>query len=529
MAGETIITINGTDVGPNGLAVAHSWRTYLYKGELTRNRAEILVNKNILNSFIPTLNQSVTITRGETTGAEYNIFEGLIAGIEEDDQGLLRFTCRDPLWRLQFKFLTKSYDINIDTEAGVISDIWTDIAEDGGITVSAVDSGTTNVLQKFICNDNNRLERMQTLTATLNWQMYYDFINSQVVLEPPGTTVFGTTLTVGGNVVNTPVWKDDLTNMRNNIKINGANSLGVQTEGYSGTGIATEFLLSEEPEDTKVTVDGDEKLRGVPDSTTTFDYYIDKVLKKVIFLVAPPSDTGNVIIEYSYKIPIPVIQKRQSSIDLYGEQEEVFNFDDLDTVDDAILRLNGFLDNLSIPPTSTQVQTTNVEGVYPGFEVSIVDPIANRNEQLIVDSVVYQWPESFDLINVGTDVFDTQKYIDNIQTRISKLEQKESINEGILNQIIQFDNLVDVRQVFEIWRTSPEADVLYWDDDNQGTWGNDAGSTGYNWGDDTDETEILSQRAHTNNKYFEDFYDDDLVDNTNTTAQINTTDHQVEF
>ena len=85
------------------------------------------------------------------------------------------------------------YEVITDSQAGVISAIAEDlITSIGGLSARVVDSGSVLVLQKFICNDDTVLERLQALAKVLNWQLYWDDSTEEVVFEPEGTTSYST-------------------------------------------------------------------------------------------------------------------------------------------------------------------------------------------------------------------------------------------------------------------------------------------------------------------------------------------------
>ena len=464
---QSEVLIDGNDIG----AYLVDWKVDLEIESNERNRAIITCNRNVLTAFNISINNSITIKRGTVTATDNNIFTGFVIEITEDN-GAIVIKCKDPLYRGTLKYITRSYDKNIDTEAGVISAIWSDIVtQDLELTPNVQSTGTVDVMDKFICNDDEVLERLQALTKIVDWQMYYNFVSNEVILEPKGNQTFATPFVVGGNVINNPTWSESTEGMFNKITLKGAVSVGIKTETFSGDTIETDFILSEEPEDTKVSISGVEKVRGNPGSTDTFDYYIDKINKKLIFISAPASGTDNISIEYSYKIPIPVQSKNSSSISQYGLYESRISLEDIKTTDDATLRVQKLLAAFSNPFISTELQTVNVYDLYPGYLVNVVDDYNGKNVNAVVKKITYQYPEGFDLVTVGTRIFDLQDFVTDTQKRIRELEKKELINVTILNQLLQEENIIELRNIAEIWRATLESDVLYYDSDVQGDWG----------------------------------------------------------
>jgi hypothetical protein len=547
---KTKVLINGTDIGPDGLKILSGYKVNAYNYGQANNRTEIWCYRTVFDLVSFDLGSSVEIWRGVNTNSDYRIFKGNITSYDEDNGNII-ITAKGFLWRLNYQFLTKSYDIAIDPQAGVVSAIWDDIITDGGLTTSVpTSSGTTNVLNKFICNDQTRLERAQKLAETLGWNMYEDYINNLVVLAPKGYISYTTPLTVGSNVINVPVWNYELDSMRNDITIKGAVAPYNQTETFSGTGAQKDFYTSGEAEALNISVGGVQKVRGTPSVTTTYDYTYDKELKKISFVNAPALGTNNISAIITYNIPMPVRAKNSASINQYGVtgddgvkrgQEEVITFKDLRSVDDAKLRLKKILDNIGVPKLKTRAQTYNVMGLNPGMSVQVIDNVQGYNENMIVIGVEYLYPDNYDNVDLGDPRFDLQDFINTIDKRISALEQSDLNNNQILTQLLQNESEVELFSQLSIYKQNAEEGVLYYDSDTQGdwddfNWGTDNGALYWGqgiWGTDVwgvaNSTLVLSQRLNQSNKFFEDFYDNDMTDVANTTAVINTTSHRVEF
>lgn len=497
----TKVLINGNDIGPEGLGILSGYKVNIYNYGQHNNRTEIWAYRTIFNLFSWDLGASVEIWRGTVTSSDYRIFKGTITSYDEDNGNII-LTAKGTIWKLNYQYITKSYDINIDVEAGVVSEIWKDIVQDGGLTPYVpVSSGSVNVLQKFVANSQTRLERAQKLADALGWQMYEDFINDRIVLSAKGYNLFATPLVVGTNIVNIPVWSYELESMRNDITIKGATSSYAKTELFSGTGAQTDFYTSGQADDLNITIGGVQKTRGVPNVTATYDYTYDKELKKIKFTVAPALGVSNISAVVKYAIPMPVRAKNNASITQYGNgiaQEQIITFNDLRSVADAQLRLSKILDNIGTPKLKTRVQTYNVMGLNPGDTVQVIDSVQGYDENMIVIGLEYLYPDCYDNIDLGDPRFDLQDFVNTMDKRMSALEQKDINNNEILNQLLQQEIEVDVFAIYNLYRTS------------------------------ISESNLV-RRGHTNNKYFEDFYDNDMTDTTNTTASVDVINHVVNF
>ncbi|MFW5889463.1 MAG: hypothetical protein ACOCUD_03685 [Bacillota bacterium] len=389
------------------------------------NSAIVVLSDNILDTYSVEAGQTVVIKRG-VSSADTVIFRGKIKDIKDDENNTFSIILKDKINELKHLLFTKSYDKNIDTENGNYSEIFKSIVEDGGFTASVEDSSSTNLeADKFISRQEYRLDKMNVIATILNWYFYEDYVNDWIKLEPKGFTSYGTTLTVGDNVINIPDWETDIEVMRNRITINGAYNEGVREDSFTATASQTEFTLNYTPESTEVTVDGTLKLRGVPNSTETYDYYVDRELKKVIFINAL---TGGetVTIKYVGLIPTPVTGFSQSSFTKYNVwHDEAFKFEDVVTISDAKHRLNQLLEILKDGEIKTTLNTTEYN-IKVGQKVQVSDPYnTDKDGEYVVFKKVINYPEPIDSITIGNLKYNLQDLFDAIKERLKALEKED--------------------------------------------------------------------------------------------------------
>jgi len=395
-----------------------------------------------------------------------------------------------------------------------------------------VDSGTIYVLKKWICNDDTIYERIKSLADTLNYQVYWDHANAVVVFEPEGTQVYATPLTVGGNVTNVPVWVVDITNMVNKLKVKGANRRDWDVETFSGDDAETDFTLTYTPKDTEVYIGAALQVRGVEDSIETFDYVVDEDRKRIEFEVAPTTGSSNITVNYSHDIPIPVYSRNQSSIDTYGLKEDSKYFDDIRTIDDAKLRGSGIISKIGIPFNKSSLYTIGIFDLIPGKQIRAIDTQQGIDLPLTVQSILYQYPQGVDVVNVGDEDFRLREFITNIAARVRELEKSESTNEDLLVDVIEFVRRIYVKRRY--------AKLQKIDATPDGAWGIGFGdgstSARYDWA----EAGALWQASYTNaatteeiiqgNNVYEEFiYDNDFFNTGTTTATIDNSGHDITF
>jgi len=517
----TEVKINGTDVAAevSGRSYLLNWKVKHRKDNSIADQAIIMLDIAVKSVLTIAQNQSITIKRGDVTATDHNMFDGTITKIS-DAGGVLIVTARNPFFDLNGEFITYTYDSDVDAEAGKISALWESVVTGGDTfaTATATDSGTAYILKKFLCNNDSRLERADFLRKLINWQHYYNYATSKPVFEPIGSTIYPTTLEVGTNVVNQPNWEENRESIINKVIIKGAVERDWNTEIFSGDAIETEFTLSKVPEDTEVYISGVLKVRGVEDLTTSFDYKVSKYRKLVIFESPPASASNNIEVNYSYSLGIPVIRKRATSISNYGLRTYRYESQDIQNVADAEKRAEKILDLFETPEVTTKLQVVDLYDIYVGYTVKVIDSANNKDGDYLVQGITYQWPETFDVVDIGnraTNEIDSA--MNNIMQRIRDLERKLADNQSVSYQIDDQIQQINIHVSTLVKDAEKESGVLYWDDDDT-SWSNDAGTVGDNWGDDSAEPETVVRIIHNGQIFFEDFLTETWKDSGNTTA-----------
>jgi hypothetical protein len=243
------------------------------------NTATVIVESQAVTLASIGAGDEIIISRGENDPTIKKIFKGNIKKISKNDDDTITLLCTDPLQKLKYQIFTTSYDRNVDPQLGELSEIFKDIAERGGFTVSRIRSGRTSgdiTADKFKSISNTRLNRLSLIQKLLDWIFYYDYDNDWIRLEPKGSVTYGTTLEVGSNIRNYPVWEEDIESMRNNITIKGASKFDTRTDTFTGDGDTKSFTLTYTPETIELTVGGVLKILGVEGATESYDYVLSK-------------------------------------------------------------------------------------------------------------------------------------------------------------------------------------------------------------------------------------------------------------
>lgn len=501
-----------------------NWRIERKLNE-TITTSKITLNKNILNIFTfdeSTVSYDVEIYRGVLSATEKRVFKGETLRIEKDGVNVI-LTCADELNKLKRKIIVKSWDKDIDPEAGNISEIWNSVITTyGGLTAQY--SATTKVLTKWVSNHKDAFTNAQELTNILDWQMYYDDELNKVILEPKGTLSQTSTLTIGENVMNRPVWKYDITGMVNKVKIIGAEQEVTETESFNGDGSTDTFTLQWTPANIRVIVGGVEQVGGNEASSGTYDYTIDTQNKNIIFEAGsiPASGTGNIVVEYSHMLPRPVILQDNTSITNNGLFESVEFRTDLKDIDDAKEYGRSVLKRYSTPFVESKLKVIDVDDIQPGQTVLVIDTVNNINTTLLINDTNMNYPYYYDEVTVGDKVLRTQTWGEGTDQRIARLEQEMAQNQDLLLHVFDFTiEKTFVPRYLKLQKKSIGSSFILGHPTN--------GILGTSELGDQSTPLANAKIVQGNNTYDEYLYDTVFIDSANTTATINTTTNEVEF
>lgn len=549
----TLITISSIDV--TSYAVNFEYETAF--GDLL---SEIVIKfERGVNSAV-SLNAGLTLEVSRTAGAYVygtgmygtatygssgKIFSGFIEKFEPEG-GLITVTGIDKLWDLVRKEVTHVYDSGIDVQAGKASAIFLDLVTTfGGLSADSStvqDSGTTLIIQKFVCNHADIFERCKKLATMLDWQFYYRADTDKVYFEPRGFTANPTVLTVGSNVIRMPRWQTDITEMVNDVTIVGAfqevettksGQIGVTT-GFTTTQISLDF----EPISVKVfgSVSNPPttlKTGGVPDSTSVFDYFVDKPRHKIFPKSGTTFATNDFYtVQYSLAAPIPVNMYSQSSIDTYGRFKKTLTLNDIRSVADSENRGTNYLIKYAVPFLYSTLKVDDVAsvGLAVGQIIQCVDNVSipTVNATLVINKRRIRYPSDYDEIDVGDRYWRLADFQATVMEKFKRLEEDEFANSDIVNNLVTIDNTTDSpiavqnRYVQVQTQTASGTNIFILGNSLFGVLGtNQLGDGGLS-------AAANSSMIQYNNAYSETFYDNDFKDGV-TTATWDNANKRLDF
>jgi hypothetical protein len=531
MAKNQLIKLNGIDVSSKRI---RSRTEYLYQDQIDMAVIELRIDVNDLTTISKF--QEVTIWENYSGTLEIDSnrkFSGNIAKIERE-VGKITITAYSFLWKAIQSEANQTFDVNIDTEAGVGSEIFITLATLANITADSTSVESTIptgiVLDKYVCNRAEVFERMQTLADIYAYQFFERYDTLKLYFQPLGFDSNTNIIQIGGennNVQGFPKWKEDSSKLFNKVEIIGAYQEVRTIESFNGDTSTTTFNLTEEPEIVEVVVDDVLQIGGTQGATATFDYLVDKTNKQIIFQTGsiPGTGTDNIVIDYSYRSPRPVVQENETSISELGRTiKNVFTFGDIQSVDDAERRADNLLAIYSDEFVTTKVkmspEVVESYNLLVGQSITVIDNRQNINRVMVIKKIISRFPESDVEIDLGDKEIRIASFEYDASLRLKRLEEEQSRTGDFIVAVKtpKHTLLVDRRDL----------DVAQQDYDTSSgysIWGLGTADGFFDWGSGkwgTHSDAFLDEVEHTisqgSNIYNETFIDISYKDTVNTTS-----------
>lgn len=424
--------------------------------------------KILFTRKVPAISEGSTITikRGTSTATDEFVFNGRVEEVIKNIDSV-EVAGKDMLADLIKAEVTKSFDKNVDTEAGKISAMFlTLINTYGGGTLTAdsssvQDSGTVIILDKFVCNHEDVYKKCQELADMIDWQFYYKASTGLVYFEPKGYLGQNGTLTVGVDLEGPISWKTDSTELMNDLTVFGV-TVDIETTETGQLGVTSGWTagdgglgpLNKEPVSTKVYADAANppttlRVGGVENSTSGYDYKVDKKQKRLVWETANGyawSANHYVEVRYTHSVPVPVTGKNAVSIALYdtpgsSSHKKTIFADNIHTVADAEKILSQKLSMYSLPFISTVAVPISRIDLKVGQTVQVVDSSLGEDTVLLVNAIKKNWPKGGDELSLGDKEWKTADWQTEVMDRILEIEANQAIASDFLVHV--FDSSRD--------------------------------------------------------------------------------------
>lgn len=520
------------------------------------------------------INKEVIVTRGINASTETYIFRGYITTFSKVTGNVI-INVADKLYLTTKRYVSVTYDKDVDVEAGVISEIFKDLISDNtsltADNTSVQNSGTTLIRNKFICRNEKLYDKLKELADIINWMFYYNPEDDKVYFQPKGYILNTTTLTVGTNIINNPEWEFDESSLFNELRVDGAvqeantteaGQIGV-TDGYTTSSIQ----LGHSPLAIRVLSDAvnpptTELTLGVVNATATaYDYYVDKSKEQVIWNTTDytPGGADFVQTNYIYNKPVPVSYQDSDSIELYpagyklidgvlvplSRQHSIIK-EDITDVDDAELYAKQWIEIHKDPIIYTVLEVTNVQDLDIGQQISIIDTNNNINQNFYITEITQEYPYRYDKIKIVSNILEDSSLPIMIIRKLNELNRKDKENttEPVLQVKPLSQSSILENKYLELEHTYQNGDTLIFDNPIKGILDTntfyDATDIGFILGHPTygvlgtatlgeGQMQTISETIiHPYNIYTELFYDTIFKQTTGFTADWDTTEEDLE-
>ena len=248
--------------------------------------------------------------------------------------------------------------------------------------------------------------------------------------------------THGGNARNFECVNDD-TEIVNDLVIIGETKRYDTTETFSATSGQTDYLLEYGAISTNVTVNGTELVAE--------EQYDTCIIGKTITLHCAPSTGHSVVIAYEYEVPLLIRGEKQDSITEHGRHSKRLVMPWIRTRNDGVRFINGYLNRYKNIRTSLKVELGVMKNsLSEGDVVRVVNSIKGIDDDYVVKSLTWFYPEMKTVILAGEFRFDDLEYEKAIIEKIHDLE----------SALTEIKDIKDSEQVEELMVLSENVNII---------------------------------------------------------------------
>ena len=469
---KTLFTLNGVNI------TQYVLRGVVRKTKQPVKTLELFINKKLLDvmNVDNIIGKTIIMQRGFAVATERYVFRGEVL-LSKQRGAVYELTCVCKMYRARRLETDYVYDIDIDSEAGVGSEIVKSLYNNIGLSYSSVSVPTTGVVNtiKIFLAKGKTIKSLEVLQRIYGRDVFYrDSDDLVYFIERSGEST-STVLETGVDIVGRIEWKSTGEDIVNNLTVVGGRQLDWASESFAGP--ETEILLTAAPVDTEIIADSVRLERGV-NSSDPKDFYVDSTNKKIIFSVS----RSNIVARYSYSVPIKVNYTDNNSISSTFRVDDTVIDTKLLNSDDAELYAEGFVNDTKDVLTNAPLKVIGNNDLEIGQEINIKDYINNKDVNVNVISIDYYYPYRADSVGVGRSPTDLVDNNNKISDRLTELERQMSTTSDINVSLIPNEAVLGTVARLKIEVATMDADTLYWDSDTQGDWDD------FDWGDDNEES-----------------------------------------
>jgi len=386
---STILTINAVDRTSSIVS------TSIRKKDNLNERVDSLsfeVTTHAAKTFVPAINQEVTLTEGGT-----KVFGGVIVAISQTtERKIVRYdiTCKDYSQYLDRKMVTERYEN--ETVYEIIDDLITNYAAADSFTVSNV-GGASVTVASIAFNRIPLSECLKKLSKLTNFSWYVDY-DKDIHFFSKNTepAPFSITDTSKKYIYDSLVITEDLSQIRNSITVEGGTKIGDERSIFAdGDGVIDVFdtvvKFSNQP---VIEVGGIPVTVGVDGFNDDADFdcmwsYNEKTIRFTAGNI-PAAGTRNIEMIGTPLIPILVRVPSAVSIAQYGLYESIIKDKSIVSNEQAIARAKAELSAYAATINDGSFKTYTT-GLRAGQVLNINSTARSKSLSVLIQSVSMQY------------------------------------------------------------------------------------------------------------------------------------------
>jgi len=386
---STTLTINAVDRTSSVVS------TSIRKKDNLNERVDSLsfeVTTHAAKTFVPTINQEVTLNEGGT-----KVFGGVIVAISQTtERKIVRYdiTCKDFSQYLDRKMVTERYENQTVYE--IIDDLITTYAAADSFTITNVGGATLNIVS-IAFNRIPLSECLKKLSKLTNYSWYVDY-NKDIHFFSKNTepAPFSLTDTSKNYIYDSLTITEDLSQIRNSITVEGGTKIGDSRVIYAnGDGVIDVFdtivKFSSEP---VVEVGGIAQTVGVDGLNDDADFdcmwsYAEKTIRFTAGNI-PAAGTRNIEMTGTPLVPILVKVPSAVSISQYGLYEAIVKEKSIVSNEQAIERAKAELSAYAATINDGSFKTYTA-GLRAGQVLNINSSARSKTLSVLIQSVSMQY------------------------------------------------------------------------------------------------------------------------------------------
>lgn len=298
-----------------------------------------------------------------------------------------------------------------------------DLIETYGNLTYASSWVTGITLKRVIISDKYISEIIAKICDVVGGQFRTDE-NGNGYFEEDGTaSTSADHLVVGTNCSRKNEWTIDPTKIMNSLIVKGGSQSFSTVETFSGTGSQVDFVLTYKPKGAvRAVVDGTEKI-GQLEGSAGKDFSVDSENQTVTFETAPSNSSDNVLIYYSYDLPIKVGAANATSIETYGLHDKKVIAGWITRFEDARTLCTKLVDQYSSPIKSNVLVLSGINTNYTvGSSRNITDTERGITaESMVISKIEYDAERGLTYLTVGSEIYSIFDWNKTAQEQIKDL------------------------------------------------------------------------------------------------------------